>query len=302
MTDHYFPRGALADGVLDVAVRPDGADWKCTGLDVVTLAPGQSWQLALDGREGIVVPLAGGCAVAVEGSGEYELEGRPSPWGVTDVLYLPVGTRATVTASNGARVALPWAVAEVAYPVQYLAKDAVSTELRGAGVCSRQVNNFGTPSAIRADRLIACEVMHPGGTWSSYPPHKHDADGPHETELEEIYYFEVAPSPAGTEGFALHRVSASGAGDIDVTAEVRSGDVVTIPFGYHGPTVAAPGHDLYYLNVMAGPRTDAHPDREWLISDHPDHAWIREQWATEQVDPRLPFTAEHTAEHPGATS
>ena len=67
MTDHFFPRGTLADGVLDVGVRPDGVDWRYTGLDVVTLAPGESWAITLDGREGIVVPLAGGCTVAGRG-------------------------------------------------------------------------------------------------------------------------------------------------------------------------------------------------------------------------------------------
>ena len=36
-------------------------------------------------------------------------------------------------------------------------------------------------------------------------------------------------------------------------AEVGTGDVVLIPYGYHGPSMAAPGYDLYYLNVMGGP-------------------------------------------------
>ena len=56
------------------------------------------------------------------------------------------------------------------------------------------------PSAFAADRLIAVEVLTPGGNWSSYPPHKHDEDIPGvETALEEIYYFEVA----GDGGFGL---------------------------------------------------------------------------------------------------
>ena len=57
-------------------------------------------------------------------------------------------------------------------------------------------------------------------------------------------------------------------------AEVRGGDAVLIPDGWHGPSIAAPGHDMYYLNVMAGPGAD----RAWLICDHPDHAWIRGTW------------------------
>jgi 5-deoxy-glucuronate isomerase len=45
---------------------------------------------------------------------------------------------------------------------------------------------------------------------------------------------------------------------------------------------------MYYLNVMAGPEQD----RAWKIVDDPDHGWIRETWAAQQIDPRLPF---HTA-------
>ena len=74
---------------------------------------------------------------------------------------------------------------------------------------------------------------------------------------------------------------------VNVLAEVRNGDVVLVPHGWHGPAMAAPGYDLYYLNVMAGPGAE----REWLISDDPDHAWVRETWASQKVDPRLPFGA-----------
>ena len=45
---------------------------------------------------------------------------------------------------------------------------------------------------FEADRLIAVEVVTPGGNWSSYPPHKHDEDAPVRPILEEIYYYEVA--------------------------------------------------------------------------------------------------------------
>jgi len=36
--------------------------------------------------------------------------------------------------------------------------------------------------------------------------------------------------------------------------------------GYH-PVAAGPGYDLYYLNVMAGPK------RRWLVTTDPDHRW-----------------------------
>ena len=62
--------------------------------------------------------------------------------------------------------------------------------------------------------------------------------------------------------------------EIDITAEVRTGDAIVMPHGYHGPSMAAPGYDLYYLNVMAGPG-----ERAWRFTDDPPHAWIRATWA-----------------------
>jgi len=59
-----------------------------------------------------------------------------------------------------------------------------------------------------------------------------------------------------------------------------------MPHGYHGPAMAAPGYDLYYLNVMAGAG-----ERAWRFTDDPDHAWIRTTWETQELDPRLPLTA-----------
>ena len=158
-------------------------------------------------------------------------------------------------------------------------------ELRGAGSASRQVNNFCSPEAFEADRLIAVEVLTPGGNWSSFPPHKHRRGragrrGP----LEEISYFEVADGPGGP-GFGYQRVYGSGPGrEIDLCEEVRTGDVLLMPHGYHGPSMAAPGCRLYYLNVMAGP-----DERLWKFRDDPAHAWIRATWAEQDLDPRLPL-------------
>ena len=83
---------------------------------------------------------------------------------------------------------------------------------------------------------------------------------------------------------AYLRVHGTPEREIDVLAEVRSGDVVLVPYGWHGPAMAVPGYDLYYLNVMAGPG----PERAWLIRDDPAHAWVRQTWTSLPVDPRLP--------------
>jgi 5-deoxy-glucuronate isomerase len=43
--------------------------------------------------------------------------------------------------------------------------------------------------------------------------------------------------------------------------------VVLVPRGYH-PVGAAHGYDLYYLNVMAGPK------RTWRFHNDPAHEWL----------------------------
>ncbi|NXY95977.1 5-deoxy-glucuronate isomerase [Streptomyces sp. BR123] len=216
----------------------------------------------------------------------FELHGRTSVFAAaSDFAYLPRGSRGSITAPQGGRFALAGAVCERVLPARYGPAADVPVELRGAGSCSRQVNNFAAADAFDCDRLIAVEVLTPGGNWSSYPPHKHDEHDPgRESRLEEVYYYEIAPH-GGTPGLGYQRVSPSPAGKTDILAEVRTGDAVLIPDGWHGPSIAAPGHDMYYLNVMAGPDRA----REWLIRDHPDHSWIRDTWPGQDVDPRLPF-------------
>lgn len=289
--NYFYPATSVSQNQRFIDISSKNSQLKYSGFEVVELAPGDEHQFSNTDRESIVVPLNGGATVDISGKDSVILIGRPHVWTVTDVLYVPVGSDFTVKndSTGDVKISVAWATAKNVFPVQYIAPEDISVELRGAGVCSRQVNNFGTPGKIQADRLIACEVLTPGGNWSSYPPHKHDVATENETILEELYYFQVAKSPAGTEGFGLQRVYASEAGEIDVTVEVRNDDMVVIPFGYHGPSIAAPGHDLYYLNVMAGPERKAGEELAWKITDDADHTWLREQWNSEEIDPRLPF-------------
>jgi 5-deoxy-glucuronate isomerase len=176
-------------------------------------------------------------------------------------------------------------------PFRHVEAGEVPVELRGAGTASREVRNFGIPGVLEADSIIACEVVTPAGNWSSYPPHKHDEEREGvETELEEIYYFETRVEGGATatghcDPVGYQRVYGTAERPIDVFAEVRAGDVVLVPHGWHGPSMAAPGYDLYYLNVMAGPGDQ----RAWLICDDPSHGWVRQTWEGMAVDPRLPL-------------
>ena len=242
------PRGSLAARGWEVDLTDGIAGWQHAGLLVATLTPGEVREVELAAREAVVIPLSGGVHVRAERSGrvdEASLAGRESVWsGPSDVAYVPTGSHLTLTGTDSS-------------------------------------SGTGTGSA----RLIACEVITPAGNWSSWPPHKHDTERAGvESDLAEIYYVETrSTDPRGTDPLGLLRVYAAGERPIDVLTEVRTGDVVLVPHGWHGPAVAAPDADLYYLNVMAGPG----PQRAWLICDDPAHAWVRDTWPSLPIDPRL---------------
>ena len=284
---HYWAAGSCGAGRFELEITPASAGWTYSSLRVLSLPPGERVSFATGPEEMIVLPLSGGCTVSAQGT-ELELAGRNSVFSqVSDFGYVPRDSVVTIESAAGGRFALPGAVASRQLPVRYGAAGDVPVELRGAGQASRQVNNFCRPDAFECDKLVAVEVLTPAGNWSSYPPHKHDEPRPGEAVLEEIYYFEVAEARRGS-GMAYQRVYSSGPDrQIDVLAEVRSGDVVLVPYGYHGPSMSAPGHHLYYLNVLAGQAAE----RSMAFCDDPAHAWIRGTWESEQVDPRLPLTA-----------
>jgi 5-deoxy-glucuronate isomerase len=286
----YQPARAVRPDERAVDITPETAGWQFSSLQVVCLSAGQDFSFATADSEWIVLPLVGSCVVTC-GVDVFELEGRTSVFSrVSDFAYVPRDASVTITSEGGGRFALPGARARRALPARYGRAQDVPVETRGAGSSSRQCNNFASPDGFETDRLVAVEVLTPGGNWSSYPPHKHDEVRSGEAKLEEIYYFEVqgGSTPGEMGPGAYQRVYSSGDDrQIDVLCEVSSGDTILIPYGYHGPTMAAPGYDLYFLNVLAG---DAEA-RTMAFCDDPAHAWIRESWSDQSVDPRLPMTS-----------
>jgi len=265
--NHVVRAGESAVSAFALEITPASAGWAHSGLRVLELQAGQSETIRTADAEFIVLSLGGSAEVTVDGH-PYVLEGRSGVFaGPSDAVYAPRDAELSVASEAGGRFALASARCTERLAPAYLAKADVPVEMRGAGQSSRQVNNFGIPGVLEADRLIACEVLTPGGNWSSWPPHKHDEERDGESVLEEIYYFEVADGPHGP-GMGYQRVYGHEGADIDVTTEIRTGDAVLIPHGWHGPSIAAPGYDLYYLNVMAGPR------RAWRFHNDPSHEWM----------------------------
>lgn len=294
MNEWLHRKGTLTDGPWETVVDASLEGWHHTGLRIAELKE-QTVSLPAGDTERIVIPLHGAFDVVyTEGHGatsEQHLYGRTSVFaGPTDVLFLGAGTGGKLHGTG--RIAVAESPTTNHRPARYIPAREVPVDLRGAGKSTRQVHSFGMEGVMEEpDRLLVCEVITPADNWSSYPPHKHDENIPgHEAELEEIYYFEATPTSEDVSqdgAFGVFHTYPSASYKIAIGAIVCSGDVALVPHGYHGPAAAAPGYDLYYLNVMAGPG-----ERKWRATDDPAHAWVRETWADQATDERLPLRVE----------
>jgi 5-deoxy-glucuronate isomerase len=249
------------DGLL-VSITPETAGWSYVGFEVYRLARGQTMALSTEGREACLVMLSGRADVEcgdhkwpAVGSRRTVFEGPP------DAVYVPPGVTLTATcAGDGCELALCWAPATRGVEPALIKAADVHRFQRGSGGTERTIHNILMEDRP-AEALLVTEVLTPGGNWSSYPPHKHDTDNlPTESYLEETYYHRTARP----EGFAVQMVYTHDR-SLDEALQVRDGDVVLVPRGFH-PVVAGPGYDLYYLNVMAGPH------RRWLVTMDPDRS------------------------------
>jgi 5-deoxy-glucuronate isomerase len=247
-----------------IHVTPASAGWTYVGFDLYRLAPGDRVGALTEDREACLV-LVGGTARIVAGGTDFGPVGeRLSPFdGGPHSVYVPAGSEWSAVAENKATLAVCSAPGvRGARSPRLIDPAAVSQETRGRGNNIRHVANI-LPESAPADSLLVVEVVTPAGNTSSYPPHKHDQDDlPTESQLEETYYHRLRPA----QGFAFQRVYTDDR-SLDEAMAVEDGDVTLVPRGYH-PCATVHGYDLYYLNVMAGPR------RTWRFRNAPEHEWL----------------------------
>ena len=303
MTSLHLPLGSLTHELGPVHLTPEDAGWTWTGLKVFDLPAGGSVSFTLDGHEGVLLPLSVQDVTALVDGETFAIEGRTSVFArVSDFVYCGLGSEVTLSSPTGGELAVCTSVCDVRMPAKYGAAEDVAVEVRGGGQATRSISNFMSPEAWdHAAKIMCVEVYTPDGNWSSYPPHKHDDSPECEVNNEEIYYFRIGD--AGTSdysehGFGMHRTYTGqlpdGTLEIDENACVRAGDVFLVPRGYHGPCIAAPGYDMYYLNVLAGPGGE----RSMAFCDDPAHHWIRATWSEDDLDPRCPLvTADGKSAH-----
>ena len=247
------------------AITPESAGWSYVGFDLWRLAPGQAAAAPTGMREVIIVMV----------EGKARLTGAGRDWGVLGdrmdlfektaphCLYLPDGTDWRAEAVTDCTIAVCSAPGRGGHPPRRIGPDGIDLTRRGTGANTRHINNIAMEAQDWCDSLLVTEVFTPQGNWSSYPPHRHDEDDfPRMTYLEETYYHRLNPR----HGYGIQRVFTED-GSLDETMAVSDGDVVLVPRGHH-PVGAPYGYEMYYLNVMAGPR------RAWRFQNHPDHDWI----------------------------
>lgn len=177
-------------------------------------------------------------------------------------LCLPPGVPLTITADADLEAILVSAPSQERGTVAVVGPDDVTINTRGRGNYTREVHDLFVRDPY-AKRLMVGETFNPPGHWSSFPPHKHDGRNG-EPFLEEVYHYRVSPA----HGFG-HQMLYTDDGEA-VTHQVRDGDAVLLPYGYH-PVSAPPGYTLYYLWAMAGDQ------RQLALYEDPAHRWIHEQ-------------------------
>ena len=246
-----------------INLTPEKAGWDYIGFEVMSLKAGETVSEATDRTEVCLVLVSG--RARIEGAEQdFGLIGeRMSPFdGLPWSVYLPPGTIWRAEAETDVELAVCRSPASGKYPARLIPPDKAGEVARGTGTNERFIRNI-LPDTAPAETLLVVEVITPGGHWSSYPPHKHDTDDfPNETYLEETYYHRLKRGS----GFALQRVYTKD-GSLDEAMAISNRDTVMVPKGYH-PVGAPHGFDLYYLNVMAGPR------RAWKFSMDPDQAHL----------------------------
>jgi 5-deoxy-glucuronate isomerase len=251
-----------ADGVRH-RITPESAGWSYVGFESREIGRGRRAELNTGSREVCIVILSGKARVTAEDFDSAVIGERAdvfagSPWSV----YVPPRREVAVEAAEDCEIAICSAPASGRLPARVISPNEVRATTRGRGTNLRHIRDI-LPESAEAESLLVVEVITPGGHWSSYPPHKHDEDDlPRESLLEETYYHRLSPP----QGFAVQRVYTDDR-SLDETIAVGDRDVVLVPRGYH-PVSAAHGYDLFYLNVMAGPK------RAWKFHNEPAHEWL----------------------------
>ena len=242
-------------------ITPQSAGWRYVGFSLYHLRAGETAAEATGACEVILVMVEGRATLTAAGQDWGSLGERMSVFEKTPphCLYVPNGQDWRAVAETDCVIAVCSAPGHGGHSARRIGPEGITLTQRGKGPNTRWINNIAMEAEDYADSLLVTEVFTPAGNWSSYPSHRHDEDDfPRITYLEETYYHRLNPA----DGWAIQRVYTDD-GSLDETMAVKDGEVVLVPRGHH-PCGAPHGFELYYLNVMAGPR------RAWRFEPAPE--------------------------------
>jgi 5-deoxy-glucuronate isomerase len=264
------------------SITPESAKWEYLSFEVREMALNETWEWYTQENELVIVLLSGNFKVKSDKGNWETLNGRTSVFnGVAHTLYLPSGTKFTLTATSDALdIAYGWCKSEGDYEAKFVTPEETPVVIFGGDNATRQFNDL-VPPGFGCHSIVVREVYTPSGNWSSFPAHKHDErilaeDGTVLEPIQEETYFYKFQKP---EAYAIQQVYTKDR-SLDEIARPRHNDVVMIPKGFH-PVVAEHGFHCYYLNFLAG------TDQCLANTTDPDHEWIYDSWTSQ--DKRLPL-------------
>jgi 5-deoxy-glucuronate isomerase len=256
------PNISAPDGNIH-SLMPQHTGFKYIGFSVFKLNNDAKIIKKFEKFETCIVVITGSIIFFSDGLNGVKIGGRLSPFqDYPGVAYIPPNVEFTIVSIEQSEIALCNAPAKGLFPPRIINQSSMEKLTRGKGSNIRRVCNI-LPETEQAESLLVVEVITPAGNSSSYPPHKHDQDNlPYESLLEETYYHRINPP----QGFGFQRVYTDDR-LIDESICFHDTDVVLVPRGYH-PVIAPHGYDVYYLNVMAGPK------RVWRFQNDKAHEWM----------------------------
>ena len=200
----------------------------------------------------------------------------------------PATAAGSPVAICGARAAAPRCRDEV--PARRRGRGARSS-CAAPAAASREVRNFGVPGVLEADSIIACEVHHPGRQLELVPAAqaRRGARRGRDRARGDLLLRDRGPRPAP-------RRPGSRPGRLPAGLRHRRAAHRRARRGAHrrrrarAARLARPVDGRARLRPVL-PERDGRAratERAWLICDDPAHAWVRETWDGQAVDPRLP--------------
>ena len=247
-------------------VTPDSAGWELLSARVINLRADDTFTVSSVTDETALVVVCGTVDVRVDAL--VATISRGTVFGeLTDLVYAPPGAAIELTAAGPAQIAIGQAPADGRHPARIIGTTEMTGVIRGGGPARRQVM-APLAGALPAERLLVYEGWVPRGSWTGWPPHRHDgfAGSP---KLEETYYYRFdRPS-----GFGFHRNYAPEEQWEDFHL-LRDQALVPVPRGYH-LCGNGPAANMWLLNFLAGPTQD----RDRLPYVDPTELWMQDDWA-----------------------